>query len=90
MAQTKSLVRSRLSSYDRLSSTGCGCTGSKSIGKTVSSSLYLRLSEHCHGVSGLCRLRPKMTTVAAIMTGLLPIMWSHGTGSEVMRRMPCR
>jgi Cu(I)/Ag(I) efflux system membrane protein CusA/SilA len=33
------------------------------------------------------RLRPKMMTVAAIMAGLLPIMWSHGTGSEVMRRI---
>jgi Cu(I)/Ag(I) efflux system membrane protein CusA/SilA len=26
-------------------------------------------------------------TVAAIMAGLLPIMWSHGTGSEVMQRI---
>jgi len=33
------------------------------------------------------RLRPKMMTVAAIMAGLVPIMWSHGTGSEVMRRI---
>jgi len=33
------------------------------------------------------RLRPKMMTVAAIMAGLLPIMWGHGTGSEVMRRI---
>jgi Cu(I)/Ag(I) efflux system membrane protein CusA/SilA len=33
------------------------------------------------------RLRPKMMTVAAIMAGLLPIMWSHGAGSEVMRRI---
>jgi Cu(I)/Ag(I) efflux system membrane protein CusA/SilA len=33
------------------------------------------------------RLRPKMMTVCAIMAGLLPIMWSHGTGSEVMRRI---
>lgn len=33
------------------------------------------------------RLRPKMMTVAAIMSGLLPIMWSNGTGSEVMRRI---
>ncbi len=33
------------------------------------------------------RLRPKMMTVAAIMAGLLPILWSHGTGSEVMRRI---
>jgi Cu(I)/Ag(I) efflux system membrane protein CusA/SilA len=26
-------------------------------------------------------------TVAAIMAGLLPLMWSDGTGSEVMRRI---
>lgn len=26
-------------------------------------------------------------TVAAIMAGLLPIMWGTGTGSEVMRRI---
>jgi Cu(I)/Ag(I) efflux system membrane protein CusA/SilA len=25
--------------------------------------------------------------VAAIMAGLLPIMWSHGTGAEVMQRI---
>jgi Cu(I)/Ag(I) efflux system membrane protein CusA/SilA len=25
--------------------------------------------------------------VVAIMAGLLPIMWSHGTGSEVMSRI---
>ena len=28
-----------------------------------------------------------MMTVAAIMAGLLPIMWSTGTGSEVMQRI---
>jgi Cu(I)/Ag(I) efflux system membrane protein CusA/SilA len=33
------------------------------------------------------RVRPKMMTVVAIMAGLLPIMWGHGTGSEVMRRI---
>jgi Cu(I)/Ag(I) efflux system membrane protein CusA/SilA len=33
------------------------------------------------------RVRPKMMTVVAIMAGLLPIMWSHGTGSEVMQRI---
>jgi len=33
------------------------------------------------------RLRPKTMTVAAIMAGLLPLMWSDGTGSEVMRRI---
>ena len=33
------------------------------------------------------RVRPKMMTVVAIMAGLLPVLWSHGTGSEVMQRI---
>ncbi len=33
------------------------------------------------------RVRPKMMTVTAIMGGLLPILWSHGTGSELMQRI---
>ncbi|MBW1704480.1 MAG: efflux RND transporter permease subunit [Deltaproteobacteria bacterium] len=33
------------------------------------------------------RVRPKMMTVVAIMAGLMPIMWSHGTGSEVIKRI---
>jgi Cu(I)/Ag(I) efflux system membrane protein CusA/SilA len=33
------------------------------------------------------RVRPIMMTVVAIMAGLMPIMWSHGTGSEVMKRI---
>ena len=33
------------------------------------------------------RVRPKMMTVSAIMAGLLPILWSTGTGAEVMRRI---
>ncbi|NVO16146.1 MAG: efflux RND transporter permease subunit [Rhodoplanes sp.] len=33
------------------------------------------------------RVRPKMMTVIAIMAGLLPILWNHGTGSEVMQRI---
>jgi Cu(I)/Ag(I) efflux system membrane protein CusA/SilA len=33
------------------------------------------------------RVRPKMMTVLSTMVGLLPIMWGHGTGSEVMRRI---
>jgi hypothetical protein len=28
-----------------------------------------------------------MMTVIAIMAGLVPILWSHGTGSEVMQRI---
>ncbi|MDZ7601028.1 MAG: CusA/CzcA family heavy metal efflux RND transporter [Hoeflea sp.] len=33
------------------------------------------------------RVRPKMMTVVAIMAGLVPILWSHGTGSEIMQRI---
>jgi Cu(I)/Ag(I) efflux system membrane protein CusA/SilA len=33
------------------------------------------------------RLRPKLMTVAAIMLGLLPALWSHGTGAEVVQRI---
>ena len=33
------------------------------------------------------RVRPKMMTVCAIVAGLLPILWSTGTGSEVMQRI---
>jgi len=33
------------------------------------------------------RVRPKMMTVVAIMAGLVPILWSHGTGSEIMQRV---
>jgi len=35
----------------------------------------------------LLRVRPIMMTVAAVIGGLLPIMWGSGTGSEVMRRI---
>jgi len=33
------------------------------------------------------RVRPIMMTAVAIMAGLMPIMWSHGTGSQVMKRI---
>ncbi len=33
------------------------------------------------------RIRPKMMTVMAIIMGLLPIMWSHGAGADVMKRI---
>ncbi|MCP1601307.1 Cu(I)/Ag(I) efflux system membrane protein CusA/SilA [Aeromonas caviae] len=38
-----------------------------------------------HGAA--LRLRPKMMAVVTIIAGLLPIMWSQGTGSEVMQRI---
>jgi Cu(I)/Ag(I) efflux system membrane protein CusA/SilA len=33
------------------------------------------------------RVRPKMMTVASTIIGLLPIMWSYGTGADVMKRI---
>jgi Cu(I)/Ag(I) efflux system membrane protein CusA/SilA len=33
------------------------------------------------------RLRPKLMTVMAILMGLLPIMWSTGTGADMMKRI---
>ena len=33
------------------------------------------------------RVRPKAMTVAIVMAGLLPMMWGHGTGSEIMARV---
>jgi len=33
------------------------------------------------------RVRPKVMTVAVMLMGLLPIMWSTGTGADVMKRI---
>ncbi|MBI1941304.1 MAG: efflux RND transporter permease subunit, partial [Acidobacteria bacterium] len=33
------------------------------------------------------RVRPKVMTVACMFTGLFPIMWSTGTGADVMKRI---
>jgi Cu(I)/Ag(I) efflux system membrane protein CusA/SilA len=33
------------------------------------------------------RIRPKMMTVTAAMLGLVPIMWSLGTGADLMKRI---
>jgi Cu(I)/Ag(I) efflux system membrane protein CusA/SilA len=33
------------------------------------------------------RVRPKLMTVTAIMAGLVPILWSQGTGADVMKRI---
>jgi copper/silver efflux system protein len=49
---------------------------------------FTRNDLHAAILSGAVeRVRPKMMTVAAIMAGLLPIMWGHGTGAEVMQRI---
>jgi Cu(I)/Ag(I) efflux system membrane protein CusA/SilA len=33
------------------------------------------------------RVRPKLMTVMCILMGLLPLMWAHGSGADVMRRI---
>jgi Cu(I)/Ag(I) efflux system membrane protein CusA/SilA len=38
-----------------------------------------------HGA--VTRVRPKIMTASVIMAGLLPILWSHGTGADVMKRI---
>ena len=46
--------------------------------------------EHLHEAieeGSALRVRPVIMTVVAIMAGLMPIMWSHGTGSQVMKRI---
>jgi Cu(I)/Ag(I) efflux system membrane protein CusA/SilA len=50
--------------------------------RVTSADLYAAVME-----GAVERVRPKMMTVVAIMAGLLPIMWSTGTGSEVMSRI---
>jgi Cu(I)/Ag(I) efflux system membrane protein CusA/SilA len=33
------------------------------------------------------RIRPKAMTVAAAFIGLVPLLWAHGSGADVMRRL---
>jgi Cu(I)/Ag(I) efflux system membrane protein CusA/SilA len=33
------------------------------------------------------RVRPKVMTICVIIAGLLPILWSHGAGADVMKRI---
>jgi Cu(I)/Ag(I) efflux system membrane protein CusA/SilA len=38
-----------------------------------------------HGA--VTRVRPKIMTASVILAGLIPIMWSHGSGADVMKRI---
>ncbi|HWA38285.1 MAG TPA: efflux RND transporter permease subunit [Burkholderiales bacterium] len=58
--------------------------------------IYLRQAIERHGIERLMdaidegavqRVRPKAMTVAVILAGLAPIMWSEGTGAEIMQRI---
>jgi Cu(I)/Ag(I) efflux system membrane protein CusA/SilA len=45
---------------------------------------HLREAIH-HGA--VQRVRPKIMTASVIIAGLVPIMWSHGAGADVMKRI---
>ena len=51
-------------------------------GRRTPAGLYEAIIEGAVG-----RVRPKMMTVTAIIAGLLPILWGHGTGASVMKRI---
>ena len=51
---------------------------------TMSTLTHLKEAIH-HGA--VQRVRPKIMTASVIIAGLLPIMWSHGTGADVMKRI---
>jgi len=38
-------------------------------------------------VGAVKRVRPKVMTICVIVAGLLPILWSHGAGADVMKRI---
>ena len=50
----------------------------------MSSLTHLKEAIH-HGA--VQRVRPKIMTASVIIAGLVPIMWSHGTGADVMKRI---
>ena len=54
----------------------------RAAGERTAHGLYDAIVE-----GAVLRLRPKMMTVAAIILGLVPILWSHGTGATVMKRI---
>ena len=33
------------------------------------------------------RIRPKLMTVATMLTGLVPLLWASGSGADVMKRI---
>ena len=51
-------------------------------GRTTIEALYEAVME-----GAVMRVRPKVMTVTATIGGLLPILWGHGTGASVMKRI---
>jgi Cu(I)/Ag(I) efflux system membrane protein CusA/SilA len=51
---------------------------------TMSTLTHLKEAIHQGAVQ---RVRPKIMTASVIIAGLVPIMWSNGTGADVMKRI---
>ena len=58
-------------------------------GKAVREGRMQRLSDltGCIREGAVHRVRPKVMTACIILAGLIPIMWSHGAGADVMKRI---
>src|SRR5262249_34836029 len=63
-----------------LSGRGRGAQASGAGGHLTREALLEAVTE-----GALLRLRPKVMTVSTVVASLLPIMWSHSTGAEVMK-----
>jgi len=58
--------------------------GKRLAAKTMHTTEDLKEAIHAGAVQ---RVRPKIMTATVIIAGLLPIMWSHGAGADVMKRI---
>lgn len=42
---------------------------------------------HAHTEGTVLRVRPKVMTVSTMLFGLVPLLWAHGSGADVMKRI---
>ena len=42
---------------------------------------------HAHTEGTVQRVRPKVMTVSTMLFGLVPLLWAHGSGADVMKRI---
>ncbi len=42
---------------------------------------------HAHTEGTVRRVRPKLMTVGTMLVGLVPLLWAHGSGADVMKRI---
>lgn len=57
------------------------------VEKKESSKMTLPLLYKAIDLGAVRRIRPKMMTASVILAGLIPILWSQGSGADVMKRI---